>query len=75
MEPFQGTRHYLAERTSESLGLLYQMHWPFRQYATGRGARRTVFHDRLLALGACMGELNGWERAIHGGHVGVLASA
>ena len=63
MEPFQGTRRYLAERTTESLGLLYQMHWPFRQYATGRGARRTAFHDRLLALGACMGELNGWERA------------
>ncbi|MBL8344872.1 MAG: FAD-dependent oxidoreductase [Rubrivivax sp.] len=61
--PVQGTRAYLADRTTESLGLLYQMHWPFRQVETARGARRTAFHDRLVALGACMGELGGWERA------------
>ncbi len=63
MHPCQGTRAYLADRTTESLGLLYQMHWPYRQVQTARGARRTPFHDRLLALGACMGELAGWERA------------
>lgn len=61
--PMQGTRAYLADRTTETLGLLYQMHWPFRQVETARGARRTAFHDRLLAQGACMGELGGWERA------------
>ena len=63
MHPCQGTRAYLADRTTESLGLLYQMHWPFRQFESARGARRTAFHDRLLAQGACMGELSGWERA------------
>ena len=63
MHPCQGTRAYLADRTRESLGLLYQMHWPHRQVESARGARRTAFHDRLLALGACMGELSGWERA------------
>jgi glycine cleavage system aminomethyltransferase T/glycine/D-amino acid oxidase-like deaminating enzyme len=63
MHPVQGTRAFLADRTTESLGLLYQMHWPFRQAETGRGARRTPLHDRLQALGACMGELHGWERA------------
>jgi 4-methylaminobutanoate oxidase (formaldehyde-forming) len=63
MHPCQGTKAYLAERTTESLGLLYQMHWPFRQVETARGARRTAFHDRLVAMGACMGELCGWERA------------
>jgi 4-methylaminobutanoate oxidase (formaldehyde-forming) len=62
MAPFQGTRAYLKDRTVESLGLLYAMHWPFRQPETARGARRTPFHDRLLAAGACMGELGGWER-------------
>ena len=61
--PVQGTRAYLADRTTESLGLLYQMHWPFRQVESARGARHTPFHDRLVSLGACMGELNGWERA------------
>ena len=63
MHPAQGTRAFLADRTTESLGLLYQMHWPFRQAETARGARRTPLHDRLLAQGACMGELHGWERA------------
>lgn len=63
MHPSQGTRAYLADRTVESLGLLFAMHWPFRQPETARGARRTPFHDRLVAQGACMGELAGWERA------------
>lgn len=63
MHPAQGTRDYLKDRTTESLGLLFAMHWPYRQVETARGARRTAFHDRLLAQGACMGELCGWERA------------
>jgi heterotetrameric sarcosine oxidase gamma subunit len=63
MQPFQGTRDYLRARTSESLGLLYAMHWPYRQYETARGVRRTPLHERLVAAGACMGELGGWERA------------
>lgn len=62
MHPVQGTRRYLAERTTESVGMLYDMHWPFKQAQTGRGVRRSPFHDRLLAQGACMGELAGWER-------------
>ncbi len=62
MQPFQGTRAYLRDRTVESLGLLYAMHWPFRQYETARGARRSPFHERLVAAGACMGEFAGWER-------------
>ncbi len=62
MEHFQGTRAYLRDRTVESLGLLYAMHWPFRQYESARGARRSPFHDRLVAAGACMGEFGGWER-------------
>lgn len=62
MQPFQATRRYLFDRTKETLGLLYAMHWPHRQYATARGARRSPFHDRLLALGAVMGETAGWER-------------
>jgi len=61
--PFQGNRRYLHDRTTETLGLLYDMHWPFRQVETARGVRRSPFHDRLAARGACFGELAGWERA------------
>jgi glycine cleavage system aminomethyltransferase T/glycine/D-amino acid oxidase-like deaminating enzyme len=60
--PFQANRRYLQDRTVETLGLLYAMHWPHYQYRTARGARRTPLHDRLLAAGACMGETAGWER-------------
>ena len=62
MHPVQGTRNYLHDRTTETLGLLYGLHWPFRQFETARNLRKTPFHDRLVAAGACMGELNGWER-------------
>ena len=62
MNPFQGTRQYLEDRTVETLGLLYKSHWPFYQYTTARGARRTHFYERLKNAGACYGELAGWER-------------
>jgi 4-methylaminobutanoate oxidase (formaldehyde-forming) len=60
--PFQGNRKYLRERVSESLGLLYAMHYPYRQFETARGVRRSPLYDRLEAAGACHGELAGWER-------------
>jgi 4-methylaminobutanoate oxidase (formaldehyde-forming) len=61
--PFQRNRHYLRDRTVETLGLLYAMHWPFRQPETARGVRQSILHDRLKAQGACFGETAGWERA------------
>ncbi len=62
MQGFQTNRRYLHDRSVEALGLLYAMHWPFRQVETARGVRRSPFHDRLTALGACNGEAGGWER-------------
>ncbi|MCC7228077.1 MAG: FAD-dependent oxidoreductase [Burkholderiaceae bacterium] len=62
MSPFQGTRQYLHDRTVETLGLLYKTHWPYYQYTTARGARRTHFYDALKQEGAVYGELAGWER-------------
>jgi 4-methylaminobutanoate oxidase (formaldehyde-forming) len=63
MQPFQGNKTYLFERSKETLGLLYADHFPFRQKATARGVRRTPFHEHLKAQGAVFGELAGWERA------------
>ena len=60
--PFQTDRSYLEDRISESLGLLYAMHWPFRQYESARGIRKSPFHDRLVEAGAVHGEVAGWER-------------
>ena len=61
--PFQVNRKYLQARVRESLGLLYATHWPFRQYETARGVRRSTVHERLARAGACFGEAFGWERA------------
>jgi 4-methylaminobutanoate oxidase (formaldehyde-forming) len=60
--PFQRNQRYLRDRTVESLGLLYAMHWPFRQPETSRGVRKSALHDRLAAAGACFGEVAGFER-------------
>ena len=63
MQPFQGNRTYLARRSTETLGLLYADHFPYRQKATARGVRRSPLHAHLLDHGAVMGETAGWERA------------
>ena len=62
MLPFQGDPTYLRERTVEAVGLLYAMHWPFRQFETARNVRHSPLHGELEARGACFGELAGWER-------------
>ena len=62
-QPFQRNRRYLRERVSETLGLLYADHFPYRQPETSRGVRRSPLHEALKARGAVFGEMAGWERA------------
>jgi glycine cleavage system T protein len=62
MHPFQSNKKYLYDRTTETLGLLFDMHWPYRQFETARNVRRSPFHDRLIAQGAFMTEMVGYER-------------
>ncbi|MBK0399289.1 FAD-dependent oxidoreductase [Limibaculum sp. M0105] len=62
-QPFQSNKRYLLERSTETLGLLYADHFPYRQVATARGVRRTPLHEHLKARGAVFGETAGWERA------------
>ncbi len=62
MQPFHGDADYLRRRTVEAVGLLYAMHWPFRQFETARDVFTSPLHDRLGDRGACFGEAAGWER-------------
>ncbi|MBL8789861.1 MAG: GcvT family protein [Rhizobiales bacterium] len=62
IHPFQSVTRYVHDRASESLGLLYAMHWPYRQAETSRGVRRSPIHQYTDRLGAVYGEVNGWER-------------
>ncbi|MEL7542307.1 MAG: FAD-dependent oxidoreductase [Pseudomonadota bacterium] len=59
---FQNNKSYLQARVTETLGLLYADHYPYRQFASARGVRRTPLHGHMKELGACFGELGGWER-------------
>ena len=62
IHPFQSNRRYLADRSRETVGLVYAMHWPYREHETARNVRKSPFHDRLAAQGAVFGEFLGWER-------------
>ncbi|WP_299380795.1 FAD-dependent oxidoreductase [uncultured Kiloniella sp.] len=63
VQPFQGGDKYLFDRTTEALGLLYEMHWPEKQPVTCRDIKRSPIHDRLEKANACFGQMAGWERA------------
>jgi len=63
MQPFMGNKTYLTARVTETLGLLYADHFPYRQMATARGVRRSPLHEHLKQNGAVFGETAGWERA------------
>ncbi|HEV8089091.1 MAG TPA: FAD-dependent oxidoreductase [Actinomycetota bacterium] len=56
-------RAWLHEKTHETLGRLYAMHWPALQPDFGRGVRRTPFLPQLREAGGAIGEAAGWERA------------
>ncbi len=58
----QNTKKYLYERTVETVGSLYGMHWPHKQMETARMIRKSPFHDRIKEIGACFGEVGTWER-------------
>ena len=62
IHPFQSNKNYVHDRVTETLGLLYAMHWPYRQAETARGVRRSPFYQYTKQLGAVFGEVNGWER-------------
>ncbi|MDI9313153.1 MAG: FAD-dependent oxidoreductase [Hydrotalea sp.] len=59
---YTNSKEFLKDRTTETLGLLYALHYPYRQFETGRGVRRSPFHHAMLAQGAVMSEAGGWER-------------
>jgi 4-methylaminobutanoate oxidase (formaldehyde-forming) len=56
-------RAWLHERTVESLGGLYEMHWPGKQPRTARGVRRVPLYGAFHDAGAAFGQAAGWERA------------
>ena len=63
LSPYQATPEYRRTRTVESLGMVYQCHYPSHVMQTARGARRSPIHDRLAARNALFRDVSGWEGA------------
>jgi heterotetrameric sarcosine oxidase gamma subunit len=63
MGRWANNRSWLHDKTHETLGRLYAMHWPALQPEQGRGVRRTPLLPQLRGAGAAIGEAAGWERA------------
>ena len=63
LHPYQATPAYRRTRTVESLGMVYQCHYPNRSMHTARDAKRSPFHQRLHEHGAWFRDVSGWEGA------------
>ncbi len=61
--PYQSNPDYRRTRTVESLGMVYQCHYPNRSMQTARGAKVSPVHHRLAAQGAYFKDVSGWEGA------------
>ncbi|MFI5099968.1 MAG: FAD-dependent oxidoreductase [Actinomycetes bacterium] len=61
LHAYQTNPEYRATRTVESLGMVYQCHYPGRSMRTARGAKRSAVHDRLAAARAYFKDVSGWE--------------
>ncbi len=63
LHTYQSNPEYRRTRTVESLGLVYQCHYPTKSMTTARDAKRSPVHDRLAAQGAYFKDVSGWEGA------------
>ncbi|MCI0685855.1 MAG: FAD-dependent oxidoreductase [Sporichthyaceae bacterium] len=61
LHTYQANPEYLSSRIVESLGTVYQTHYPTKSMQTARGAKKPVWYDRLAARGAYFRDVSGWE--------------
>lgn len=63
LHAYQNNPEYRRTRTVESLGMVYQCHYPTRSMQTARGAKKSAIYDRLAARRAYFRDVSGWESA------------
>ena len=63
-DPQQDDDDYLQARLPEAVFNQFAMHWPYKQFKTGRDLRRSPWHERMAELGAVFGAPTGWERPL-----------
>jgi 4-methylaminobutanoate oxidase (formaldehyde-forming) len=64
MLPWDGDTEFLAARIPEAVHNQFQLHWPYKQYRTGRDRKRSPWHGQLAEQGAVFGAPTGWERPL-----------
>lgn len=62
--PEDNEASFLDQRIPEAVHNQFQIHWPLKQYCTGRNRKRSVWHAQLAAAGAVFGAPTGWERPL-----------
>ncbi|MEM7195241.1 MAG: FAD-dependent oxidoreductase [Pseudomonadota bacterium] len=65
MLPGDGDADFLRTRIPESVHNQFAMHWPYKQFKTGRNRKRSVWHEEMAAHGAVFGAPTGWERPLY----------
>jgi 4-methylaminobutanoate oxidase (formaldehyde-forming) len=63
LHTYQRNPEYRATRTVESLGMVYQCHYPGRSMQTARGVKRAAIHHLVAERGAYFKDVSGWEGA------------
>jgi glycine cleavage system aminomethyltransferase T/glycine/D-amino acid oxidase-like deaminating enzyme len=61
-EKFNSSLKFIQNRATETLGNLFKMHWPYKQLKTSRNIKLLPYHNQLKKLGACFGQIAGYER-------------
>ena len=61
-EKFNSSLKFIKERATETLGNLFKIHWPYKQLETSRNIKLLPYHKELKKLGACFGQMAGYER-------------
>ena len=61
-EKFNSSLKFIQNRATETLGNLFKMHWPYKQLETSRNVKLLPYHKELKKLGACFGQMSGYER-------------
>ncbi len=61
LQRYQSNAQYRATRTVESLGMVYQCHYPGKSMQTARNVKRSPIHEQLAGHGAYFKEVSGWE--------------
>ncbi len=61
-EKFNSSLKFIQKRTTETLGNLFKMHWPYKQLETSRNVKLLPYHKKLKKFGACFGQHAGYER-------------